>query len=178
MSIRSLRYRDTSGEATFDLNIVPMMDMFVSIIPFLLLSATFLQVMLIDVPLPTPVAQALAEDRQGVNKEISIKVTMNHMSGFFIDIMDGGKRSANMAVPMLTGKFNFTGLHKKLIEVKQRFPKVFKLELNPDESIDYSAIVQVMDAARNVERADPKIMIDNAESPLMFPDVILANVMG
>ena len=52
--------RDLSAESTFDLNLAPMMDMLVSIIPFMLLSATFLQMMLINVPLPEPVAKALA----------------------------------------------------------------------------------------------------------------------
>jgi hypothetical protein len=35
-----------------------------------------------------------------------------------------------------------------------------------------------MDASRNMENADPKIKIDNAETPLLFPDVVLSNVMG
>src|ERR1700690_3708601 len=92
MGFRTLRYRDVSEESTFELNLAPMMDMLVSIIPFMLLSATFLQIMLINVPLPEPVAKALAQDRAQTNREVSIKVDMNAQVGFMIEVKDeGGK---------------------------------------------------------------------------------------
>ena len=176
--MRTLRSRDVSEESTFELNIVPMMDMLVSIIPFLLLSAVFMQVMLIDVPLPAPVAQALKEDREGAHKEISIQVNMDARSGFSIHVKDEGGRTTQYAVARSGNDYDYKMLHKKLIEIKQHFPKVFRIELNPDPQVDYKSIVQVMDAARNVENADPKIMIENAATPLLFPDVVLANLMS
>jgi biopolymer transport protein ExbD len=176
--MRYLRLRDTSEDATYDLNIVPMMDMFVSIIPFLLLSAVFMTITLIDVPLPAPVAQALQQDRDGLNKEVTIRVNMDQKTGISIEVRDMSGKSTHMSVPKSGQDYDFKALHKKFVEIKQRHPKTFKIELNPHESVEYKSIVQVMDAARNMEKEDPKILIENAETPLLFPDVILSNLMG
>jgi biopolymer transport protein ExbD len=169
--MRKLRFRDNSEGATFDLNLAPMMDMMVSIIPFMLLSATFLQVMLINAPLPAPVAQALKQDRDKDKREVSIKVQMHVNQNFVIDVKEASGKTAHYAV------VDTQSLHKKLVEIKQSFPKVFRLELNPDSQVDYKSIVQVMDSTRSMENADPKITIEGAETPLLFPDVILANVV-
>lgn len=176
--MRNLRFRDHSSEATFDLNLAPMMDMLVSIIPFMLLSATFMQIMLINIPLPAPVAQALAQDRAKTEREVSIRVNMDGVAGFILEVTDLNNKSVKTAIPKTANEYDYKALHKKLVEVKEQFPKVFRLDLNPDEGVDYKSIVKVMDASRDMESADPKIMIDKAVTPLLFPDVVLANLMG
>jgi len=176
--MRTLRLRDVSGESTFELNLAPMMDMLVSIIPFMLLSATFLQIVLINVPLPEPVAKALAQDRQQDKREVSIRVDMEGATGFLVEVKDEGGHVTKYTVGNAGSDFDYQSLHRKLVEVKQHYPKIFRVELNPAESVDYKSIVKVMDATRNMENADPKIMIENAETPLLFPDVVLSNVMG
>ena len=154
--------RDLSAESTFDLN----------------LSATFLQMMLINVPLPEPVAKALAQDRAQTTREVSIKVDMNAVAGFMIEVKDEGGRVTKYVVARTANDYDYKGLHSRLVTIKQQFPKVFRIELNPDETANYKMIVKAMDASRNMENADPKIKIDNAETPLLFPDVVLSNVMG
>ncbi len=176
--MRRLRFRDTSGESTFDLNLAPMMDMMVSIIPFMLLSATFLQLNIINSPLPVPVAKALEQDRKNKN-DVSIKVQMTATKDFVLEIKDEGGKVTKLSVPRKSASdYDFVGFHKKLVEIKQKHPKVFRLELNPDTNVDYRAIVATMDSSRSMENADPKVMIENAATPLLFPDVILANVMN
>ena len=176
--MRTLRYRDHSEEATFDLNLAPMMDMLVSIIPFMLLSATFMPIMLINIPLPAPVAQALAQDRANKDREVSIRLNMDPKGGYLLEVTDLNNRTVKTNIPKVSGEYDFKTLHKKLVEVKQQFPKVFRLDFSPDESIDYKAIVKTMDTSRDMENADPKIYIDKAVTPLLFPDVVLANLMG
>src|ERR1700733_7395890 len=104
--MRNLRFRDSSHEATFDLNLAPMMDMLVSIIPFMLLSATFLQIMLINVPLPTPVAQALAQDRAKTEHEVSIKVDMNNI-GYAMEVRDEAGKVSKFSIPRVAGDWDY-----------------------------------------------------------------------
>jgi biopolymer transport protein ExbD len=170
--------RDLSAESTFELNLAPMMDMLVSIIPFMLLSATFLQIMLIDVPLPGPIAKALAQDRALTTREVSISIGMESQSGFLIEVKDEAGKVRKYSVAKTNGDFDYKGLHGRLVAIKQQFPKVFRVELNPDETANYKMIVKVMDASRSMENSDPKIKIDNTDTPLLFPDVVLSNVMG
>jgi biopolymer transport protein ExbD len=176
--MRTLRLRDNSEEATFELNLAPMMDMLVSIIPFMLLSAAFIQIVLIDSPLPTPVAQALQQDRQNDKREVSIQVGMDNKAGYLLDVKDEAGRVTKFTVPKTGAEFDYTGLHKKLVEVKQAHPKVFRIELNPADGVEYKNIVHTMDASRDMHGTDPKIMIENAATPLLFPDVVLSNVMN
>lgn len=175
--MRKLRFRDNAEGATFELNLAPMMDMMVTIIPFMLLSATFMQLSLINVPLPVPVAKALEQDRNKDKREVSIKIQMQTNKQIAVEVKDPSGSATRFSVQGTAGDYDYKGFHKKLVEVKQRFPKVFRVELNPDENVDYKSIVGVMDASRSMENADPKITIDGAETPLLFPDVILSNVM-
>ena len=179
MSFRTLRYRDVSEESTFDLNLAPMMDMLVSIILFMLLSATFIQILVISTPLPQQVAQALADDRALVKRDVSISVTMTSQTGFALEVKDEAGKITKFLVPVLkTSEFDYASLHKRLVEAKQKFPKVFRVELNPEENIPYDSVVKAMDASRNMEGKDPKVLIEGAETPLLFPDVVLANIMS
>src|ERR1700683_530364 len=101
--MRTLRFRDNSQEATFDLNLAPMMDMLVSIIPFMLLSATFMQIMLINIPLPAPVAQALAADRAKTEHEVTIRVNMDGKTGFILEVTDESNRTVKTPILKTAG---------------------------------------------------------------------------
>ncbi len=177
MSRRRLRFRDNSGAATFDLNLAPMLDMFVSIIPFMLLSATFITIMIVDVPLPVPVAQALQEDRQKQEREVNIQVTFGKADEMLIQVKEPNGKTDKIAVRKNKAEHDYTDLHTKLVEIKKVHPKIFRLELAPRDDVDYQTIVRVMDSARNMDTTDPKIMIDGSATPLLFPDVVLANMM-
>ncbi|MCC6278113.1 MAG: biopolymer transporter ExbD [Oligoflexia bacterium] len=176
--MRALRFRDNSEEATFELNLAPMMDMFVTIIPFMLLSVVFIQLALIDAPLPVPVANALAQDRAKDKREVSISVNMDQKTGFKIEVKDLNGQMSRHFVPTVNGTQDYKGFHQKLVAIKLNHPKVFRVELNPSENVDYENIVKAMDEARDMRGTDPKVVIEGAESPLLFPDVILSNVMG
>src|ERR1700722_5137808 len=101
--MRVLRMRDLSAESTFELQLAPMMDMLVSIIPFMLLSAIYMQINLINVPLPEPVAKALADDRAKTEREVSIQVTMDPKVGFSFDVRDEGGKVTKYSVPRENG---------------------------------------------------------------------------
>jgi hypothetical protein len=54
--MRNVKSRAT--DATFDLNLAPILDIIVSIVPLLLLSIAFVQVKMIDTSVPQVVAEA------------------------------------------------------------------------------------------------------------------------
>lgn len=178
MKGRRVRARDNSAAATFDLNLAPMLDMMVALVPFLLISATFITVMVIDVPLPVPVAKALQQDRNKDKRQVDILVSVDKRQGMNLVIKSRGGSVQRHRIPNRAGELDTDTLHKKLVKVKQRYPKVFRMKLNPRDSVEYNSVVRVMDAARRMRKDDPKVLIDGAETPLMFPDVVLANVMN
>jgi biopolymer transport protein ExbD len=171
-------------EATFELNLAPMMDMMVTIIPFMLLSAVFMQLMIIDVPLPQPVAKAIEEDRNKKERDVSVAVNLAKSGQVLLVITEPGGRVNKITVPAVQNEADYKTVHQKLVEVKVNHPKVFRMELNPEDGIPYKNIVAMMDASRMLDKTDPKVMIEDAEKKekaetnLLFPDVVLANLMG
>lgn len=174
---RQIRMRDSSHDSTFELNLAPMMDMMVALIPFLLLSVTFMAVMIIDLPLPAAVAKALEEDRNNKDPQVSIELRINPKTGYSLEVTRPGAKGVKQEIPMTAKGLDFEKLHAKLVEVKLQNPKIFKVSLRPDSTVEYDSIVKTMDATREIRKTDPKVMIDGAESPLLFPDVILADLM-
>ncbi len=178
------RFSRHAGESTFDLNLAPMMDMMVTIIPFLLLSAVFMRMMLIESPLPQSVAQLLQEDRNKKDRDVSISLTLTKTGDANLIVVDAQGKKVQSLIKNVGGHFDAKSVHSHLVQVKQQYPQIFRLELNPEDGVDYKSIVGVMDASRDMERTDPKIFItdpvkkERAEVPLLFPDVVLANLMG
>jgi len=176
--MRLRRKPNGRSESTFELNLAPMMDMMVTIIPFMLLSAVFMQLMIIDVPLPQPVAKALEQDRQMKMHEVSVAVNLAKNGVAQVIVTDEKGFSRKFSVAGVGHDFNYSLIHQKLVEVKLQYPKVFRMELNPEDGIPYKSIVGVMDAGRTLSKSDPKVFIEKAEVNLLFPDVVLANLMG
>lgn len=121
-----------------DVNLTPLLNVFIIVIPFVLLSAVFVKTAVIDISLPQEggKGQASADSPTGV---LVIKVTG---SGF--DVGGIGKAF----IPKQAGEFDFKGLTDELIKLKERFPgsEDAILLFNPDAS--YEFIVKVMDSTR------------------------------
>ncbi len=174
-------HRTRAEDSTFDLNLAPMLDIIVSIVPLLLLSTVFVQVTMVESPIPQPVAQAMANDRQDKDKDLSISVYADRNSGFRVQLSDDGK-SEESKVQLKAGGFDFEGLHEAMIKLKQRYPDTFRFEFHPASNVRYSEIVSVLDAVRNRNSTDPLIYITEqgtskkVQIDLLFPDVVFANV--
>ena len=178
-------YHKTSGQddsASFELDLAPMLALMVTLIPILLLSTQFLQIVVIDTALPQTVQEAIEKDRNKKDRDVSIALEMNEGRGFNLLVTIDGKVKDRFKIPKQGKEWNFKELHQKLVFVKKQHPKIFRLDLNPGSAVQYEQIVKVMDAARKLEKEDGKVSItgkDNqmAETDIMFPDVIFANLV-
>jgi biopolymer transport protein ExbD len=174
-----MAYRRTS-DATYDLNLAPILDIVVSIIPMLLLSVAFVEVRMIETPVPQAVAQAIehAEEKE----ETQVKLAVSAQTGFTFEVTNQG-HAQKFEVPRQANKWDYDGLQKMAFELKQKYPQVFKLDLAPAGDVNLNDLVQVMDKVRKdpkdrkIAFVDPKNG-DKLETNLLFPNVIFANVMG
>jgi biopolymer transport protein ExbD len=159
-----------------------MLALMVTLIPILLLSTQFMQIVVIETPLPQVVQEAIEQDRKKVEREVSIALEMPDGQGFNLMVTVDGKVQDRFKIPKQGDDWDYKELHKKLVTVKRQHPKIFRLNLNPGAKVSYEHIVKVMDAARNLEKEDGKVTIsgkDNQveETDIMFPDVIFANLV-
>jgi hypothetical protein len=157
--------------------------MMVTLIPILLLSTAFLQIKIIETPLPQVVAKAIADNKNDLNPRAELSIESGITSGFNITVVASNGARERISVPNVDGKFNYSGLHQRLYLVKSKYPDIFKLSLSPESSVPYDEIIKTMDAARKTEAGEAKFIITNkdsgesAETDLMFPEVVFGNVI-
>lgn len=172
--------RTRSSDATFDLNLAPILDIIVSIIPLLLLSVAFIQVKLIDVPVPQVVAEAM--DRADKKAEANVTLKVSNARGFVFEVTENGS-TKKFSVPSKGGALDYQGLQERAYEVKRTFPQVFNLDLAPDEDVPLNDLVKVMDAVRKDAQARKLAFVDpsngeKVETEFLFPNVMFSNVIG
>lgn len=176
-----MRYaRSRSSDATFDLNLAPILDIIVSIVPLLLLSVAFIQVKMIDTSVPQVVAEAAKKANEKNETSVALKVTKN--KGFTFEVTKDGKTTP-VTVPNKGADWDMDGLNAAAFAIKEKNPQVFRVDMNPDADVELDKLVAVMDKLRTSPN-NQKTAFKNPETgavietELMFPEVLFANVVG
>jgi biopolymer transport protein ExbD len=187
-----MRAQNTRQEdSTFELNLAPMLDIIVSIIPMLLLSVVFVQITVIDTPIPQAVERAVAAANEKNKDLIQVRMSVAADRTVFITILDRGE-TKEFQVPGIgvgaEAKADLDGLYQQVVAIKKQYPDVFRLELNPSETIPLVDIVGVMDSVRmtRIEKNGNPMKLSFTDSTsgkvietnLLFPDIVFGNVAG
>jgi len=177
--MRHLRSR--TGDATFDLNLAPILDIIVSIVPLLLLSIAFVQVKMIDTTVPQVVAEAA--QRANEKSETTVTLKVSRAKGFSFEVLRDG-RKAPFEVPNKNNQWDMQALHVAAFDIKTRNPEVFRLDLAPEADVELNQLVGIMDELRRIPDGAKKVAFTDpangkiVETDLMFPNVLFANVIG
>jgi biopolymer transport protein ExbD len=169
-----------STDATFDLNLAPILDIIVSIVPLLLLSVAFVQVKMIDTSVPQVVAEAAERAEKKSETSLTLKVSKN--TGFEFDVIKDGK-SVPTRVPNKGSQWDIDALHAAAFEIKTKYPEVFRLDLEPESDVNLNELVTIMDKLRKTPDSKKVAFVDpgngqKVETELMFPNILFANVIG
>ncbi len=161
-----------------NLDLVPIMNMVTILIPFLLLSAQFVELAVIDTTLPAigdPTPTNEPPDPDKLN--LSIMVTSN---GFTItgadlvlpkdDEINGPKVACLEAGCRTPESYDYRALTTKLAKVKDRWENEENVILVPDATVPFEVLIHLMDACRD-DREDKDA---DGKSRLLFPNVVLA----
>lgn len=166
---------------TAQLNLLPFMNVFSLLIPFLLIGAAFLKLTVLEASLPAAGSAELTkkkEKKQTLNLTVAITD-----KGFYVGgagaVLAG--REGEPTVPLLPdGKYDFEALSKKLLEVKRKFPNNWNVIILPEDKIPYQTIVKTMDITREIHiEAEKCPGVKNPEPGkkircVMFPNVAIA----
>lgn len=172
-----------SSDAAFDLNLAPFLDIVVSIIPMLLLSAVFIEIKTIETPIPTLVAEAVQNADKKTEKEIVITLKVSTQKGFEFLIDEKGKQNTTK-IALKNHAFDYAELLRTTRQLKDRYPEVFKLQLAPEKDVSFNEVVKTMDSVRKQAQGERKIAFvdpktgQRIETDLMFPNVTFSNVVG
>ena len=168
MSIFS-KGRKKSDDDT-ELNMIPIMNIFLVIIPFLLTSISFFHIKAISTSVPV-----LADSSQESLKSETIKLTVivelrksnMRLSAASDEIDPQGLDQYEQLFDLpQKGVYPLQELNEYLQSIKREYPQSDTLILIPDEGVIYESIIQAMDAARTF----------NSNS--LFPNVVLSGSLG
>ena len=128
-----------------ELNLAPVIDCFTVLVTFMLASAAFLSVGVLDVGLGAPsekaatdtTPQVLAQAELGENHEILIKLSGKVNSTIKID-------------PAGSANYDSGSLKNELTKIKQHYPELESLVLSASDEVAYLDLVKVMDEIRGV----------------------------
>ncbi|MCS6838088.1 MAG: biopolymer transporter ExbD [Bdellovibrionaceae bacterium] len=181
--VRKKNLHDLTHGVETDLDLAPLLSIMVKLIPVLLLSSAFVHVVIIDTDLPQPIKSRIEENKKDQNPEIELK--LSSQTGYEIIVKSPNNKVERVTIPLIDGKhFNFVTLNHELIKIKQRYPSVFEIQLNPDSETSYDTIIRTIDMARKPLRGKHTFQYlknpetgEVEETDFMFPEVTFANAL-
>lgn len=146
-----------AGSMYTGLNLAPMIDCLVMLIPFLLTTTAYFQVSVIKNAIPNlSQSQMTPEMAKAREKSLELKLLMNDY-GYTI-VAKGGilqyyaDKSAKATIPKINGTaYDTLALNKVLLEIRKAHPELpvdEPLILYPKANVTYNEIVETMDAVR------------------------------
>lgn len=147
-----MRYR-----GRHDLNVVPMIDMMIILVFFLIFSAVFTRTHVLELNLPGADA-AVPDLPKGLNLEVIVRQNT-------IEVADRGT-GVLKAIPSPNASYDLNALSEFLKLVKSKYPDHRDATILLEPNIEYDTLVQVMDTVRVFQV--PNSNWDMAE---LFPNV-------
>ena len=164
----------------FELDLAPLLAVMVKLVPVLLLSSAFVQVMMIETDLPQAVKEAVKKDVEQPQANIEMLVSSHNGIKIIVQKKNGQQSVDN--VPLKDGHFDMALLQKTFQHVKADNPDVFHLEVAPDADVAYKDVVKMIDEARRARDKGVKFPVFDAKenktvmTEYMFPDVAFTNI--
>ncbi len=145
-----------------ELNITAFMNLMVILVPFLLMTAVFSRVAILELTLPSS-----GEQLDIAPETIQLEVIVRG------DSIEVGERNTGLltALPRTESGYDLVGLNEYLKRVKAKYPEKIDATLLLEADISYDVLVQVMDAVRVFEAQDAG-QIFQAE---LFPEISIGD---
>jgi biopolymer transport protein ExbD len=163
MSASKLAARSRRNHAKYkgrnDLNIVPMIDMMVILVFFLLFTAVFSNTQILELNLPAP-NSSVPELPQGLNLEVIVRADR-------IEIADRNSGILR-TLPKAGVDYDYKGLSEYLQFVKAKYPTVLAGNVLLEPNIPYDVLVQTMDNVRVWQNRNSMGVLQMVE---LFPDI-------
>jgi biopolymer transport protein ExbD len=174
-----LKFRQ-KAESTFDINLAPMLDVIVAIVPMLLMSVVFIRVNMIEAQIPQIVAEVIQNNKDKPNP-VTVGLFIEGATYKF-EVVVNGKKS-DIVVAAVNGQPNLDGLYKEAAEIKRKYPDIFKVEIKPSKDVSLDRIVATLDKIRKLKTGEEGFSIkdektgNTVKTDLMFPEIVFADIL-
>ncbi len=148
---------------TAELNITAFMNLMVILVPFLLITAVFSRLAVLELNLPGSSTEPA--DPQELVFQLEVIVREGR-------IEVGDRNVGALGIYPNTGDgYDYEALSAKLSEIKRRYPQKTDAAILLESDIPYDTLVQVMDRVRIEERIEDQRIVRND----LFPDISIGD---
>jgi biopolymer transport protein ExbD len=145
------------------LDVTTFLNLMVVLIPFLLISAVFSRVTIMELSVPTAAGGAVVN-----TPNFTIEVIVRKTG---LEIANG--HSVEAAIPKKDDQYDMKMLSEMLMRLKARYPENEAATVLLEPEIAYDYLIQVMDAVRGAEiRKDGS---DEVQKMVLFPDISIGD---
>lgn len=146
-------------EAAVELNITAFMNLMVILVPFLLITAVFSRITVLELNLPSLNAKSEQQEKINLQLELVLRKDSFDIQDSNIGIIKRFPRTHD-----LTQWNKFTDI---LVEIKSRFPNENEITLLLEPGISYKTLISVMDRVRSAE----VVQFTTVETVELFPNI-------
>ena len=150
-------------QETSQLDVTTFLNLMVVLIPFLLISAVFSRVTIMELSVPTS-AGGSASNKPNFSIEVIVRKTG-------LEIANGSYVEA--AIPKKDGQYDMEMLSEMLMRLKAQYPDKEDATVLLEPEIAYDYLIQIMDAVRGAEiREDGS---EKVQKLALFPEISIGD---
>ncbi len=156
-------YNRREREETRGPDVTTFLNLMVVLIPFLLISAVFSRVTIMELSVPTSAGGSTVNTPNFAIEVIVRKAGLEIANGF----------SVEAAIPKKDDQYDMEMLTEMLMRLKAKFPEKEDATVLMEPEIEYDYLIQIMDAVRGAE-----VQVEGSEKMekmLLFPDISIGD---
>jgi biopolymer transport protein ExbD len=153
---------------TAELNITAFMNLMVILVPFLLITAVFSRLAILELNLPGSSTEPVEPQDQVFQLEVIVRS----------DKIEVGDRNQGLLgiYPNTEEGYDFDAVGDKLVELKKRYPDKTDASILLEQEIPYDTLVQIMDTVRvsvdiELDEDDDEVLVRSD----LFPDISIGD---
>ncbi|MBL7716225.1 MAG: biopolymer transporter ExbD [Bdellovibrionales bacterium] len=172
--------RRNSLQKPVELNLVPILDSLVTLIAFLMMTMSLVNLVSVETPFP----MVSSEQNQKLVDEKPLQLTLSFQENAVEIWSPFAKIQPLKIADSEPGKPDLAKIHAFLVDVKKKFPSETKIVLVPTPTTNYDVIVSIMDSVRILDATDAAIFSKNPKTGLdeqtktLFPEIVFGNLLG
>jgi biopolymer transport protein ExbD len=143
-----------------ELNITAFMNLMVILVPFLLITAVFSRLTILELNLPALDAASEKQEKIDLQLQLVIYPTQYIIQDVNLGVIKSLPREQD-------GKTDWKVFGNTLLEIKRRFPEENSISLLFEKSIAYKTLIKVMDNVRTID----VVQIAQVETIELFPNI-------
>ncbi len=157
------RKRGRYNDDTAELNITAFMNLMVILVPFLLITAVFSRLAILELNLPGSSNEPVDQQDQVFQLEIIVRSNK---------IEVGDRNQGLLGIyPNTEDGYDYAALSVKLSQLKKRYPAKTDAAILLEQDIAYDTLVQIMDRVRVAEEIEEQSIVRSD----LFPDISIGD---